>query len=88
MLIQSSQGGRADVKSDLRDEIVLKSINLSLENYKDEMCLSRPGSANVKLDDLADSRFSRDSCCVCTYQKVIHVSQTSQLSAHTLRYKS
>ena len=37
--------------------IILKSINLSLENYKDEMCLSRLGSANVKLDDLADSRF-------------------------------
>ena len=64
------------------DGIILKSINLSLENYKDEMCLSRPGSANVKLDDLADSRFSRDSCCVCTYQKVIHRSPTSGLTSH------
>ena len=87
MLIQSSQGGRADVKSDLRDEIVLKSINLSLENYKDEMCLSRLGSANVKLDDLADSRFSSDSCCVCTYQKVIYMSWSSQLTPPDIIYK-
>ena len=87
MLIQSSQGGRADVKSDLRDEIVLKSINLSLENYKDEMCLSRLGSANVKLDDLADSRFSSEPCCVCTYQKVIYMSWSSQLTPPDINYK-
>ena len=70
------------------DGIILKSINLSLENYKDEMCLSRPGSANVKLDDLADSRFSSDSCCVCTYQKVIQWSPTSELApSDDINYK-
>ena len=65
----------------IRAEIILKSINLRLENYKDEMCPGRPGSANVKLDDLADSRFSSDSCCVCTYQdQAAHTS-------HQINYK-
>ena len=38
-------------------KFISKSINQGLENYKDKMCLVRPRSANVKLDDLADSRF-------------------------------